>query len=470
MISRFGEVIARVFRAVMPDPFAIAVTLTLVSALLAYVFGDFGSKVGVEKGLAIVDAWRGPGGLWKLLPFSMLMCLVLVTGHALAESPPVKRLLERLAGVPRTTGQAAAMVCLVGCCAALVNWGLGLVVGAVLAREVGRSFRERGLRLHYPLVAAAGYMGILVWHGGLSGSAPLLMTDPARAAKVLPEATMKQVGATQWAGGIGLDETIFAPFNLVITLGLVVIMPVIFGLLAPRASDSCEGIDRFRPERPPAHSDLDTEPGPLTFPERADRSPVMVWLLAVPLMTAVVRFSVVKSWTDIGLEEFCAAMLALGLVLHGSLRSYARAAEDGARGCAGIILQFPLYGGILAMLDSSGLVARFASVVAGLGGENGVVLATFASSCITNFVVPSGGGQWAVQGPVAIQSGIAANVPLGKMVLAVAYGGELTDLIQPFWALPVLAVTGVRARDIVGYTAAAMIVAAVWMVVWLWLL
>ncbi len=156
-------------------------------------------------------------------------------------------------------------------------------------------------------------------------------------------------------------------------------------------------------------------------------------------------------------------MLALGLLCHGSLGSYAAAAARGARGCAGIILQFPLYAGILAMLVASGLAAGFAAWLAGVGGETGVPLMTWLGAGVVNLFVPSGGGQWGIQGPIALEAGLAAGVAPGKMVMAVAYGDQLTNMLQPFWALPLLAITGVRARDIVGYTAALMLVAAAWM-------
>ncbi len=191
----------------------------------------------------------------------------------------------------------------------------------------------------------------------------------------------------------------------------------------------------------------------------------MVWLLVLPLVVALVRHGQSAGLERVGLNEINAAMLALGLACHGSLRSYGAAAAAGARGCAGIILQFPLYAGILAMLVESRLVESFAAFLAGLGGETGVPLVTWMSAAVVNFFVPSGGGQWGIQGPIALEAGLAAGVAPGKMVMAVAYGDQLTNMLQPFWALPLLAITGVRARDIVGYTAVLMLAAAVWMAI-----
>jgi len=165
---------------------------------------------------------------------------------------------------------------------------------------------------------------------------------------------------------------------------------------------------------------------------------------------------------SLGLNEVNMGMLALGLIFHGSLASYGRAVEEGARGCAGILVQFPLYAGIMGMLGASGLIRGFAEAIA-QGGETGVPLLTFLAAAIVNFFVPSGGGQWGIQGPIALEAGAAAGVAPGKMVMAVAYGDQLTNMLQPFWALPLLAITGAKARDIVGYTAVVMVVAGAWM-------
>lgn len=465
MISRLGLQITRIFRALAPDPFVIAIILSLVTAVLALTIGDLPGDTLAARSSRLLDSWRAGDGLWQFLAFSMQMCLVLVTGHALAESPPVRRALAALASLPRTTAQAAALVGFMACGTAVLNWGLGLIVGAVLARNIGRAFAKRGHVLHYPLVVAAGYTGLMVWHGGLSGSAPLSMTTREGAAKVLPASALAQLGDS----GIGLDQTTFSTMNLVITLGLLALTPLVLAALAPKRDQDCQGMERLAPGfiESAGPGTADTTQERLTFPDRLDRSAIVAWLLALPLLLGVWRFGISQGLRLIGLNEINAVMLAAGLILHGSCRSYLAVAEDGAKGCLGIILQFPLYAGIMAMMVSSGLVKIFAVKIAALGGAGALPFFTYISACIINLFVPSGGGQWGVQGPIALESGLAAGVPLGKMVMAVAYGDQLTNMLQPFWALPLLAVTGVKARDIVGYTAIVMLAAGVWIGVWL---
>lgn len=466
MISRMGASISRVFERTAPDPFVLAVLLTALTAGLALVFGSFPDEPG--RGEFLLDAWRAESGLWRFLAFAMQMCLILVTGHALAESGPVSKMIGALSTAPRGAGSAAAMVGLVAAVFGLVNWGLGLIVGALLAREVGRSLERRGVRAHYPLLAGAGYMGMLVWHGGLSGSAPLTMTTRAGAEKVLPAGVLER-----FEGGVPLGETVLSPMNLVATAGLLVIVPVVLWLLTPgrgvgvRAASEYgvgEAGEQTRAERPCHGGEEGEESGePRSLPDWLHETPWVAWGLGLALLAGVWRYGSVEGVGRVGLNEVNAAMLGLGLLLHGSTGSYARAAEAGARGCAGIMLQFPLYAGIMALLVSSGLVERFSRLLAEAGDAGTVPLLAFVSAAVVNFFVPSGGGQWAIQGAIALEAGAAAGVSPGKMVMAVAYGDQLTNMLQPFWALPLLAITGVKAREIVGYTCVVMAAAGVWL-------
>ena len=167
MVSKLGLAISRIMERIIPDPFVIAILLTLLTIVAAFLWGDFGDKT---KFAGIIDSWSdGKTGMWMLLGFGMQMCLVLVTGYALATTSQIKKAINYMADIPSSTANAAALVGFVACVTGLLNWGLGLIVGALLAREVGLSMQRRQINCHYPLVVAAGFMGLLVWHGGLSG-------------------------------------------------------------------------------------------------------------------------------------------------------------------------------------------------------------------------------------------------------------------------------------------------------------
>lgn len=466
MIAWLGRALSAAFARTAPDPFVLAVLLTLVSLGMAWLWGAApGGAPGSFTLTQTVDAWRDPStGLWRFLGFAMQMCLILVTGHALAESRPVRAALHALARVPRHPGAAAAMIGLVAMGFGLINWGLGLIVGALLARDVARSLEARGVRVHAPLLAAAGYAGMLVWHGGLSGSAPLTMVGPMDAARVLPGETLLLLNerlGENW--GIDLSQTVFSTLNLAVTGGLLLLVPGLLFLLHPRSTDPVTPM-------PVTEELFEDPPRPIrTMPDFLERTPLVPVVLAVLIVWAMVRFHATDSLLRVGLNEINLIMLAAGLVAHGSIASYSASAERGARGCAGIILQFPLYAGIMGVLASSGLIARFSQFTAANATEQTLPILTMLSAGVVNLFVPSGGGQWAIQGPIAIESGFALGVAPEKMILAVAYGDQLTNMLQPFWALPLLAITGLRARDIVGYTAVVMLAAGAWMALGLYL-
>lgn len=484
MISRLGLRICEVFRRTAPDPFVLAVLLTLLTAALALLIGFPPATAAsprpelLERASRLLDAWGGierlPSGadresaslgLWTLLGFAMQMCLVLVTGHALASSRPVRRIIDALAAISRSCAHAAALVAFAACSAAILNWGLGLIVGALLAREVGRSMARRGIPVHYPLLCAAGYTGLMVWHGGLSGSAPLSMTTRAGIEKV-----SAQLAAQLGDKVMPLTETLFSPSNFIITLGLIVLVPVVCAMLAPKAAADmtpCPLPSDTAPSTATNTPSSQPESRPGAFPEWLETSPLIVWFLAAAVFAVIWRYSTGAGLASLSLNHINGAMLALGLIFHGSARSYVAAVDEAARGCGGIVIQFPLYAGIMAMMQASGLVRMLADSFVAMSTPTTLPLFTFVSGGIVNLFVPSGGGQWAVQGPIAMQSGMESGVPLGKMVMSVAYGDQLTNMLQPFWALPLLAITGVKAREIVGYTAIIMLAGAAWIAFWL---
>ena len=462
MIARLGLILSRSIGRCIPDPLILALGLTVLTAILALSFGypDIGRR---EASFALIDTWWS-SGLWKFLQFSMQMALILVTGYALADSPIVRRFLGCIAKLPQTPGQGAALVGFVAALTGLVNWGLGLIVGALLARDVGRSMEARGRPSHFPLLCAAGYVGLLVWHGGLSGSAALKSSTLTEAKDLLGSDLMVRLSDLGFADGIPLGVTTFSNLNLLVSGGLLVIIPIVLWMLAPTSAD-CRSLTQIgaspMPEEPPSKISLSESWGPVGI--------LFSLIVAGALIGGFLIFLTDQSRgiMRLGPNQFNALMLGIGLILHGSPIAYARSIERAARGCAGILIQFPLYAGILMMLRDSGLMADIARCASDISSQTTLPLFTFFSAGIVNFLVPSGGGQWGVQGPIALQSAIESGVSVPKILMAVSYGDELTNMLQPFWALPLLAITGVKARDIVGYTAMVMIVAGLWMAIWL---
>jgi short-chain fatty acids transporter len=438
MLERLGDLLSRWARRTVPDPFVLALLLTLVTFVAAL------AHVGLDP-RRILPAWGGPKGFWNLLGFGMQMCLILVTGHALAASAPVRRALDALAGRASTPARAIAIVSSGAMLLALLNWGLGLVAGALLAREVGRRARARGVAVHYPLLVAAGYSGMLVWHGGFSGSAPLKVTLARDLEEILGAPLAAQLEP------ISLAQTIGAPSNLACNALLLVLVPLVLIRMLPRDLAARAPA----PELPEAQPEPPADPSPAA---RLERSRLLgLGFAAVGLATGGLLLAQ-KGLGSLDPNLLNFLFLFAGLALHGSPLSYASAVGDAARGCAGIILQFPFYAGIMGLLQGTGLLAAVAGAMARVGPE-ALPAVAFYSAGLVNLFVPSGGGQWAVQGPILVEAAVSSGVEPARIVMALAYGDQLTNMLQPFWALPLLAITGARVRDLIGYTAVLMLVA-----------
>jgi short-chain fatty acids transporter len=388
----------------------------------------------------------------------MQMCLILVTGHALASSPPVSALLDRLVTLLRSPAQAVMLVAIVAVVFGVLNWGLGLIAGALMARRVGVAMQRADVRVHYPLLCAAGYLGLLVWHGGFSGSAPLKVTQRSEIEDLF--------GVDAPFAEIPLTETILSPMNFFVTGGLLVLVPILMALLTPAREDAATP-DRFLRTAEPEVSGAEHRSHEPRLPRFLNDTPWASAILVLLIAVWAIGFYFPRDLSQSGVKSLTPnsvnlTMLMLGLALHRTPARYARAIEQATRGCAGIILQFPLYAGIMATMKTSGLTVLLAEKMAATTNEVTLPILTFVSAAIVNVFVPSGGGQWAVQGPIAMHAALDAGVEPAKMVLAVSYGDQLTNMLQPFWALPLLSITGAKARDIVGYTTLAMLLAAVW--------
>jgi short-chain fatty acids transporter len=434
-VDRLGYRCARIARAIVPDPWIIAIAL----AVLVLVAGTtLERKTPLELTTIFAFGFFDTG----LLAFGFQMILVLMTGTAIATAPIVERAMRRLAGAPSTSGGAAAVTALVAMVLALFNWGLGLVAGALLTREMARSFMLRGIPLNRGVVGAAGFLGIAVWHGGLSGSAPLKVAVDGAYGPAIP-----------------VTETLFSTANLVVTPVLVTALALLMYALGrvPSTADGQE-LPSAPETRAPKHS--------FHHLDRIENSMLLVILVAVPLAVALVRAVVVKGAPAINLDWVILVFLVAGLLLHKSPLAYANAFAEGAKEAAGIVLQFPLYFGIIAVARDSGVVEVIAHGFASLAQRSADLLQpstaaqlfTYLSACVVNFFVPSGGAQWVVQSPLMLEMATSAGVDRATLVMPFAWGDQTTNLLQPFWALPLLSISGLKAKDVMGYTMLAMIV------------
>ena len=433
--------LAQGLRRIIPDPFVVAVGLTLAALLFCLVqTGDWSLSLNAwVSGFTAEEGAVSRGGLWSLLPFAMQMCLILVTGYAVARTPLVVRAIDAVAMVPQNTRAAIILIGATSMGLALINWGLGLVAGALLAREVGQRMRERGIAVHYPLLAAAGYLGLAVWHGGLSGSAPLKMASEVGSTGILGPELGVAIGA------IPLSETVFSLRNLIITPLVAVVMLGVLMLLVPNQESAMQQA----PAADSSESAGASEPvGGLSG--WLETTPWVTVLVGGLALAWIIPELLAKGLDGLTLNSMNLAFLGAGLVACGSPQAYLRAVSEGARACAGIILQFPLYGGILGLLLAGGVAEIVASVLP--SSAAGLSVSTFLSAGLLNLFVPSGGGQFALQGPLVMDVVAENGLDAGRILLALSWGDQWTNLFQPFWALPLLGITGTRAGDLLGPT------------------
>jgi len=427
MLNRAAQPLVRLVDRYLPDPYIFVLILTLVAFIAA---------MGVEgqSPVAVMAMWGD--GFWGLLTFSMQMLLVLVTGFMLASTPLVKGILNRLASIARTPGQAILLVTYVALIASWINWGFGLVVGALFAKALARQ-----IKVHYPLLIASAYSGFVVWHGGLAGSIPLTIATDGHFTE-------------QTIGIIGTGETIFAFFNLAIVAALFIVVPLVNRLMLPEEKDSFF-VDEARIRDPEVPEITITRPA-----EHLENSRVLAWLIGFSGI-AYAFYYFVQEGGGLNLNIVNFMFLFLAIVLHQTPRRLLISLNEAVKGGAGIVIQFPFYAGIMAVMTDSGLAQTISNGFASIASAETLPFWSFISAGVVNIFVPSGGGQWAVQAPVMLPAAQELGADIPRVAMGVAWGDAWTNLLQPFWALPVLAIAGLKAKDIMGYCLMLLIITGV---------
>lgn len=448
---KLAQAIEQLFKKWLPSPFTIAIVLSLLTIVLAFFFTE--ASYQEPHLLSILSFWEK--GIWNenLLVFAYQMMLILVLGHILVLSKPVNALIVRLTNLVSNTQNAVVLVSVTTMLVSFFNWGLGLIFGAILARKVGEASQERGFPINYPLVAAAGYVGLMVWHGGISGSAPSKVSEAGHLASFLQEdSTASFIGKIP--DYIPYSDTVLSVSNLIIFACLLVIIPIFLGYLAKRTT--CTVI-----ELPSYKSPVKIEKNRVGA-EKLDHSKVLgIGFGVIILVAFFYQYASEVSQSIITPNMLNFFMLGLALLLHGSFYNFLKAVEEAIKGTSGILIQFPLYFGIMGIMKDSGMVVSISEFFVSIATETTLPIFTFFSAGLVNIFVPSGGGQWAIQGPIVLESALKLGVPLPKAIMALAYGDQLTNMLQPFWALPLLAITRLKAKEILPYSLLLMLVGAI---------
>ena len=421
----------KIFKTLLPAPFTIAVLLTFFTFVLALLITD--PKSNQIHIVELLLYWEK--GIWNspLLVFAMQMMLMLVLGHTLALSNPISKIISKGVRYCTNTANSAAIITFFTILVSLFNWGLGLIFGAIFARKAGEHASKNNIDFNYPLIGAAGYSGLMVWHGGISGSAPIKIAE-------------KGHFLVDKIDVISQSETIFSTMNISISIVLLITLPLLMYYLGKQNPGKTIILSSKKKEESSQTTEL----------QKLDQSALLAWGFGGTIIfyafykAIILPESITLSVITPNYINF--VLLGLAIIMHKSFFAFLKAVDNAISGASGILIQFPLYFGIMGIMNHSGMVNIMSNFFVSISNETTFPIFTFISAGIVNVFVPSGGGQWAVQGPIIVDAATQLGVSIPKSVMALAYGDQLTNMLQPFWALPLLGITGLKAKEILPYT------------------
>ncbi|WP_414448110.1 TIGR00366 family protein [Burkholderia sp. 22PA0099] len=438
-----------VFERVMPDPFVLSICLTALVAVLAFVIAPKGDVP------TVLGSWYE--GTFGILGFALQMILILATGYAIAEAPVVQRGLRAMAAHAQTPARAALLVFPVVAVAAWLNWGLGLIVGAMLSREIARR-----VRVDFAWLVAGSYSAWSICNSGLSSSIALSQASHGNALNLVEKATGQVVP---------LASTVFAPFVFVPTVLVVVVMTAIFIRMHPREQDVVPFGEAAESEAGGSASDdphARAGGGTPSFATRLEQS-----MLGTALLLLFGVGFLVMEWRehrfDLDINTTILIFLMIGLALQRTPIAYANAIRRAARQTGSMLLQYPVYGGIMGMMKGTGLASMIAKAFVTIATPMTLPLWSYLSSLIITLLVPSAGGHWAVQGPFVLPAALSLHASVPRTAMGVAMAENVSNMLQPFWAVPIVAIAGIRIQRVMGYTAVTFAVSLVVYAVALWL-
>ncbi|GAA73437.1 short-chain fatty acid transporter [Pseudoalteromonas sp. BSi20439] len=427
MLNKVASPFTKLVERYLPDPFIFVILLTIITLVIA-------NLATPATTLEVITSWGS--GFWNLLSFAMQMLLVLVTGYMLASTSLISKLLTKLATLANTAPKAIILVTFISLLASWLNWGFGLVIGALFAKAIAKQ-----TRVDYRLLVASAYSGFVVWHGGLAGSVPLTIASEGH----FSQATM---------GIIGTEQTLFAGFNIAILIGLFIIMPLVNRYMLPNEKDSVY-IDPLLLKNTLADKVTITRPA-----QHLEQSKLLGMGIGL-LGLAYLGYYFFIAGGGLNLNSVIALFLFLAITLHQTPHNLLNSLQQAIPSGAGIVIQFPFYAGIMAVMVDTGLAQQISQGFIAIADADSLPFYSFISAGLVNMFVPSGGGQWAVQAPIVIPAAQELGADMARVAMAVAWGDAWTNLIQPFWALPVLAIAGLKAKDIMGFCVVQLIITGV---------
>lgn len=423
----------------VPDAFIFALLATVVVLVAGVVFTPSGLP-------QVIDAWGK--GFWELIPFTLQMSLIIITGYVLATSQPVGKVICGLASWPATPRQAVALVTFFAMASAWLNWGFSLIFSAVLAREIAR----RVAGVDYRALAAASFLGLgSIWAQGLSGSAALQMASPGALQPQIREIVAR--GGLLPGGLISFSHTIFLWQSLVSVAVEIAVVVTVMWLVTPPVGRGRTASDLGIPL---GESEIESPapPARITPGQWLEHSPILNWIIVLVGGTYLVRYFMQadEPLGAITLNIVNLTFLLLGFLLHKTPARLMHAVQGATPAVWGVILQFPFYAGIAGVITSTHLSQQIAHAFVSLSTPRTFPAIVAIYSAVLGVFVPSGGSKWVVEAPYVMAAAHELKVHLGWVVASYDLGEALANLVQPFWMLPILGLFQLRARDVMGYT------------------
>lgn len=439
--SRFSQFTVDFAERWFPDSY--------VFVLLAVVAVGGGALLHGGSPLAVSQAFGS--GFWNLIPFTMQMALVAVSGYVVAKSPPAMVALRRLARVPTTGRGAVVFVGVLSILLSLVNWGLSLIFSGLLVREIAR---RTDIRLDYRAAGAAGYLGLgCGFTLGITSSAAQLQANAAS----IPASLLPITGV------IGFNETILTWQNGLTVLMVTLLSAAICFWTTPEPQDA-----RTAEDLGVSIADDDIESrGPSRPGDFLEFSPfltILVTVLALGWLWETFRQGN-PLITLSGLNTYNFVFLLLGMLLHWRPRGFIESFSKAMPSVSGVLLQFPFYAGIAQILTKvknpegltlSDTIAHW--FVDASASSTAFSFLVGIYSAILGFFIPSAGGKWVIEAPYIMKAANEIGAHLGWTVMVYNIAETLPNFINPFWMLPLLGILGLKSKDLIGYTSIQFII------------
>lgn len=422
-IAKLAMFFAKIAERWIPDAFVFAIILTMITFIGGMLIGNTPYEMMIHWG----------DGFWGLLAFTAQIMTTFIMSYALAITKPVSRALEKLASICKTPTSAILVVTFTALFASLISWAFGLVVAAIIARLVGRKVHD----VDYRVLVAAGYSGFVIWEGGLSSSPSLFVATEGHVFQDI-------------VGLIPTSQTLLSPLNVVLVCFIFFTLPFVMLLIHPKNKEERFIIDQklLKDEEIKEEQSLSDGNSPN---DKLDKSRGIVMLGGLLGLFYLGNHFYLNGFS-LDLNTVNLIFLTSALLLYGNVRELGVGLKKASGSVGQFALQYPFYAGIMGMMGSSGLALWISNIFADISTTKTLPLFTFWAAGVVNMFIPSGGGQWAVQAPIFLPLALEMAVEPAKIVLAVAWGDAWTNMIQPFWAVPLLVIAGLKIRDIMGFT------------------